>query len=99
MRYQIKRTDHNQQEIMDALRACGWIVKDLHEVGGGFPDLIVANQFQENILIEVKQPGKKLNELELKFFKEWPGNKIIAYSGEDAINKLQEFRGRGGLND
>ena len=92
MGYRVKRTDHNQQEIMDAIRARygRHSVWDLHEAGGGLPDLLMAKPDSTMVLIECKQPGKKLNEKEQKFFDEFPGRKIIAYSGEDALEKLEE---------
>ena len=34
-----KRTDFNQQEIINALRAIGCSVQDLSQVGRGCPDL------------------------------------------------------------
>jgi len=36
------KTDDNQQEIMDALRAAGAEVTSLHQLGQGVPDLLVS---------------------------------------------------------
>lgn len=90
MGYRVKRTDANQQEIMDALRAVGYCVYDTHEIGGGFPDIVVGYDNQ-SILVEVKMPGKKLNEKEEKFFKYWTGSKLIVFGPEDAVTKINNF--------
>jgi len=92
MGYQVKRTDANQQEVMDYLRKEGFTVWDTHELGGGFPDIVVGCE-DGNVLVEIKQPGGKLNEKEQNFFDTWKGYKTIAYSGEDAYCKIRMILG------
>ena len=89
--YQIKRTDANQQEIMNALRDGGWVVWDSHTLGGGFPDCI-AFKDGRTVLVECKMPGKKLNRKEQEFFDKCPGAKVIIYHRDEALQKVEEAR-------
>ena len=84
------KVDRNQPEVTAALRAAGWKVRPLHMVGEGWPDLCAA-QDDINVLVEVKMPGEKLTPAEEKFWAEWPGPKEIAYSGQDAVDKLWKW--------
>jgi hypothetical protein len=52
-----RRTDTNQPEIVEALRAAGATVQHLHMVGQGCPDLLVGRQGY-TFLIEVKDGDK-----------------------------------------
>jgi hypothetical protein len=36
------RVDANHAAVVQALRACGWLVWDTSGLGGGFPDVVVA---------------------------------------------------------
>ena len=90
-RHFIKRRDLNHDEVIRDLRMLGFSVIDLHNVGG-CPDLLVGGtlvshnrnlNFPVNLLVEVKSAGGKLSEGQERFFKEWPGPKIVAYSWED----------------
>lgn len=83
------RRDANHAEIDAALRGDGWMTRDTHAVGGSFPD-IVAAKAGINLLVEVKSPGGKLSEGQEVFFRTWPGPKIVAFSGEEAIRKARE---------
>lgn len=78
------RIDGNQREIVEALRAIGRSVMLLHREGDGVPDALVGNGY-ENILVEIKIPGGKLNPLQRKFFATWNGPKVVARSVEEAI--------------
>jgi hypothetical protein len=81
-----KRTDKNQVEIMAILRSLGASVFDLHEVGHGFPDLVVAFPASgKNILVEIKTPGRDLNILEQKFYRAWPGKIYIIKNPDEAV--------------
>lgn len=54
-----KRTDRNHAEIRDGLRADGWDVLDLSDVGGGVPDLCVRHpEGQIPLFLEVKDGSK-----------------------------------------
>jgi len=81
------RTDRNHAEIRDGLRACGVIVKDTSNVGGGFTDLVAAYRGRVH-LIEVKMPGEKLTPAEEKFhgeFADCADCLHVVYSLEDAL--------------
>lgn len=81
------RRDENQPEIAQALRQAGASVFLTHRVGGGYPDLTVGYR-DETYLMEVKMPGKRLNEEEQEFFKTWKGHAIVVYSIEDALKAI-----------
>lgn len=83
----VKRTDSNQQEIVEALRALGFSVFSTHTVGKGFPDL-VAGKNGMNFLLEVKDGEKapsaqRLTPDELEFHRTWRGHVTIVTSPHD----------------
>lgn len=74
---QAARVDANQAEIVAALREAGAKVWCTHQVGHGFPDLLVG-WLGALMLIEVKDGAKipskrKLTPDERAFFSEWVG--------------------------
>jgi len=82
-----KSVDANQAEVVAALRAAGWTVKDCHALGGGVFDLAVRKD-DFRAWVEVKMQGEKLTAAE-KEFEEWgPGMKFVVYGAEAAVEKL-----------
>ena len=50
-----RKPDANQAEVVAALRAAGYAVLDLHRVGEGVPDLLVADERTgHQVLVEIK---------------------------------------------
>ena len=87
------RSDSNQQDIIDALRAAGASVFDTSRVGGGFPDLVVGfgggiGITARTYLMEVKTVNGKLNKKQVKFHNEWRGQVDIVRSAEDALKVI-----------
>lgn len=85
----IRKVDLNHREIVQIFRSLGYSVLDLHILGKGAPDLLVA-KFGVNTLIEVKDgklPASKrqLTDDEEWFWKEWLGRLILIQSVEDVI--------------
>jgi Holliday junction resolvase len=87
------RIDANQNDIVDALREAGAVVRIISQ-GDGIPDLLVGyNGF--TILMEVKDGDKvpskrKLTEAEQKFFDEWEGGLlVVANNVQEAIDMLK----------
>ena len=87
------RIDANQNEIVDALRAAGAVVRIISQ-GEGIPDLLVGyNGF--TILMEVKDGDKvpskrKLTEAEQKFFDEWEGGLLVIVNNvQEAVDMLK----------
>lgn len=79
------RVDANQPDIVKALRSIGARVKPTHQVGDGFPDLVIGYR-DRTVLMEVKMPGEGLNPEQAKFFAEWTGGDLhIARSPEEAV--------------
>ena len=82
------KTDDNQQEIIDALRAIGASVQDLSKVGGGCPDILVG--FRGNHLLEIKNPETKgkLNMLQKVWHKNWHGQVAVVRTVEEAFRAI-----------
>jgi len=92
MRY-ANRIDANQNQIVDALRKVGAVVRIISQ-GDGIPDLLVGYKGY-TILMEVKDGGKvpsarKLTEPEQKFFDDWRGGMLaVVNSVEEALEILK----------
>ena len=83
-----KKTDKNQQDIIDSLRDDGCSVISLHMVGNGCPDLIVGYK-GNNYLFEVKSDGGELNENEVEHFATWKGQSHVIWNAEEAIEIIR----------
>ena len=92
MRY-ANRIDANQNQIVDALRKAGAVVRIISQ-GDGIPDLLVGYKGY-TILMEVKDGDKvpsarKLTEPEQKFFDDWRGGMLVVINSvEEAIETLK----------
>jgi len=92
MRY-ANRIDANQNQIVDAMRKVGAVVRIISQ-GDGIPDLLVGYKGY-TILMEVKDGGKvpsarKLTEPEQKFFDDWRGGMLaVVNSVEEALEILK----------
>lgn len=78
------KVDGNHQEIVSALRLCGWQTADTSRVGGGFPDLVIAKGGR-TILVEVKMPKGKLLPVQRAWLTSWPGETAIVRSVDDVL--------------
>jgi Holliday junction resolvase len=88
-----KRTDSNQQEIINALREIGCSVQDLSQVGRGTPDILVGFH-NVNVLLEIKfceGRAPRLTEPENIWIREWKGQVGVVTSVEDAIAILMDL--------
>ena len=86
------KTDTNQAEIVAALRRIGAVVACTHQLGAGFPDLVVA-WGGRNWLIECKVPGAGLTGDEPAFHDEWRtrGQVDIVTTPEEAIELVTSW--------
>jgi len=92
------KTDDNQQEIIDALRAVGATVQDLSKVGNGCPDILVGYKggkyagflVYNNYLMEIKNPDTKgkLNMLQKVWHMNWRGNVQVVRTVEEALRVI-----------
>ena len=82
-----KRVDANQSSIVAGLREFNASVQDLHNVGQGCVDLMVAYR-NKVYCFEVKSPGGKLTPAEVKWRDNWKGNYYVIHSIEEAIQIL-----------
>ena len=82
-----KRSDGNQQEIIDALRRCGCSVCDLHEVGHGCPDLLVSRG-GVNYLLEVKTLRGRMTDDEADWHLMWRGQVDVVRSVAAAMRAV-----------
>lgn len=81
------RADHNQKEIITALRAVGASVIVLHRVGQGCPDLACGFRGQNHFL-EVKASGGRLTPAEKEFFETWRGQASIVHNQDEALEAI-----------
>lgn len=92
------RVDDNHVAVVKALRAAGYVVLSLSEIGNNAPDLLVARGGQM-WLVEVKRPRLKdhapMNKRERDrlakqdaWAKAWPAPVHRVYGPEDALAKL-----------
>lgn len=80
------KVDRNQPAIVAALRAAGWSILHLHQLGHGAPDLL-ACKHGVLALLEIKMPGEKLTPDEQEFHAAWPGEILIVFSEQEAVDK------------
>lgn len=79
-----RKVDQNQKEVVTHLRAAGFDVEHLYEVGRGVPDLLLG--FMEmTFLLEVKRPGGKLNPGQQLWHRFWRGQVTVADSATAAL--------------
>ena len=83
-----KRVDANQREIVEGLRKLGLSVACTHEVGNGFPDLVVGS-LNRNYLLEIKDDNKppsqqRLTEDEQRFHDTWRGQVAVVKNLDEA---------------
>ena len=83
-----RRSDKNQQEIIDALRAVGASVTSIHRVGQGVPDLLVGFR-GVTYLMEVKGKGAKLTSDEQDWHDLWRGQVAIVRNIDEALMTLE----------
>ena len=83
-----KRVDVIQFEIIQKLRQIpGVSVWPTHEVGFGFPDLVVGCN-KKNWLLEVKVPDGKLTRFQMDFHEKWFGQCAVVHSWEEAFKAI-----------
>lgn len=80
----VKKTDANQQQIVDALEKIGCSVQKLHMVGEGCPDLLVGRD-GINVLIECKTEDGTLNPRQRRWHAEWQGDVFVAIDPAEAV--------------
>ena len=81
------RIDNNQIEIVAVLRGVGAIVTPTHQIGHGFPDLVVGYRGQ-NYLLEVKEPHGRLTADEATWHDCWRGQVRIVRSVDEALKAI-----------
>ena len=80
------KNDANQPTIIKALEAIGCRVKIIRQP----LDLLVSGGRlgEQNLLMEVKMPGEKLNKVQQEFWDSWPGRKVIVHHEGEAIEAV-----------
>jgi hypothetical protein len=88
------RTDANHEGVLHAFRRLGCTVVSTHQVGHGFPDLLVSQRRRTDgagsitYLVEIKDGAKspskrKLTEDEAEFHAHWRGRIFTVLSVDD----------------
>ncbi|MBI1924386.1 hypothetical protein HYR99_09060 [Candidatus Poribacteria bacterium] len=83
------KVDHNQREIVSALRQIGASVYPLHFAGNGCPDLLVGFR-GKNFLMEVKTERGRLNADQRTFHASWRGHVAVVKSASEAVSVICE---------
>lgn len=86
------RKDRNHNAVRDVYAGCGWSVRDTHQVGKGFPDILVAKHGYTKG-IEVKFGNEPLTPAEELFHEYWQGEITIIRSVEEAIADASSLPG------
>lgn len=86
------RIDANQPEIVKALRSVGAAVAPTHQLGKGFPDLVVGFR-GVNYLLEVKDGNKppskrKLTADEEEWHLNWKGEVSVVNDVDEALRVI-----------
>ena len=81
------RTDANQKEIVEALRAVGASVLVLSRVGQGCADLAVGIR-GHTYFLEVKTDSGKLTPAEQEFMQMWRGHYAIVRTPDEALRAI-----------
>jgi len=77
-----KKRDRNEPEIIEALEQIGCSIQRIDVPC----DLIVSHpMIDNNLLIEVKMPGKQPTKIQKDMLDAWPGQYDIVYSAEEAV--------------
>lgn len=82
------RVDRNHQEIVTAFRKLGASVLSLANLGRGVPDLLVA-WCGVTMLVEVKTPKGKENDLQKEWAESWQGQIFIVRDVEGALTVVR----------
>ena len=86
------RVDANHGDIVKAAEQAFCSVLQLHQVGGGCPDLILGRKWRygpQNLLVEVKTEDGELTPDQIRFHREWRGQKAIIRSVDDLLALLK----------
>lgn len=86
------RSDDNQDEIVTAAEQAFCSVMKLSQVGNGCPDLLLGRKGKrgpENILVEVKRDNGELTPEQVRFHRDWRGQKAIVRSVDDLLALLK----------
>ena len=95
------KVDANQPAIVKKLRDLGCSVQPVHQIGGGFPDILVGKA-GVNVLVEIKDgtrpPSHRvLTPDEAVFHEKWRGWVAIIENEIDAVNLVKAIVSHGTL--
>ncbi len=90
------KKDTNHDEVVGYLKSLFWTVRDTHDLGDGFPD-VIASKPGANVLCEIKSTTGELTGPEAEFLSTWPGPWRILRNLEDCIAMTDEYTRRGYL--
>jgi hypothetical protein len=88
-----KKVDVNQAEIVAEFRRLGWEVIDTHELGKGFPDVIVVRDYfnvkdWKKYFVEIKNGNAPYSPAEVEFMEKYPGLVTTVRSIQDVVEKF-----------
>jgi hypothetical protein len=84
------KRDSNHAEVCDSYRAAGWTVLDLHAVGKGCPDILIAKR-GFTCLVEIKAGKNKLEESQIEWHSRWNGVIFVVRDGVSGVKAAEIF--------
>lgn len=85
-----RRSDKNQRGVVSDLRALGFSVQVLSEVGKGVPDLLLGRH-EYNFLVELKSGKKWMTDDEKLWHSSWKGHVIVASSTKEILDQIDLY--------
>ena len=85
------KVDQEHGIIREGLRAAGYFVVDLADVGKDFPDLLAVSKKNETVLLEVKTEGEYPTEGQVLFLFRFPGPISLVFSLDDALEVMYRY--------
>lgn len=89
------RKDNNQNELVEQMRDLGFHVAITHQLGGGFPDIVVGG-YGLNFMFEIKDPDqppskRRLTPDEELFHTVWYGQVDVVETIDDVLAVINDY--------
>lgn len=85
------KVDLEHGTIRDGLRAAGYFVFDLADVGKDFPDLLAVSKKNVSVLLEVKTDGEYPTEGQVLFLFRFPGPISLVFDIDQALEVMYRY--------
>lgn len=90
------RRDAIHKAVVEEFRRLGCSVADTSQMGGGCPDLFVADPEGQFFCVEIKAGKGNVSATQIRFAQNWNGPVYVVRDAETARSTLKYWRGLGG---